>query len=340
MGQSGDSGSTASSPRPKGSVDRVKGSVDHPKGSVDHPQQSVVRPQQSVVRPLQRMVMVTSILSAAGNSGRPAGMLADAVGFHGTDESKREQLARLIRDLRRVGVDITNVADLGQESHWVLHPRDSRIRLAFSPEQQAELARAALLADRTTIASGLGGAHTRGARVEVTVKDLPIDVDLVLRAITTRSVLRFGYNGRTRELDPASLHRSSAGWAVTGFDRGADQLRTYYLTRMTDVTAGPSGSARSVSDHRRDGADPLTWPIDPPQSALVVVDQQYLSDVELLLGAPERSVPTDTTVELTYTVTNRWVFFARLVELGERVMLAGSQPLRSAFADMLRAAIP
>lgn len=291
-------------------------------------------------RPLQRMVMVTSILSAAGAGGRPAGELAEAVGFQGTDEGKREQLARLIRDLRRVGVDITNVAAPGHESQWVLQPRDSRIRLAFTPAEQAELARAALLADRAVIARGLAEAPARVAPVEVTVRALPIDVDAVLRAVTTRSVLRFGYNGRDRELDPASMHRGSAGWAVTGFDRRAGQLRTYYLARMTDVAVGPSGSARDVADPRRDGADPLTWSVDPPQPAVLQVDPRYVADAERLLGVPDRSVAGVTSVEFTYTVTNRWVFLARLIELGERVVLVGPEAMRTAFADMLRAAIP
>jgi len=38
---------------------------------------------------MQRLVMVTSILSAAGAAGRGALELADAVGYRGTDEGKR-----------------------------------------------------------------------------------------------------------------------------------------------------------------------------------------------------------------------------------------------------------
>ena len=122
---------------------------------------------------MQRMVMVTSILSAAGPHGRPALELAEAIGFRGTDESKREQLARLVRDLQVVGVDVANAAELGQEARWVLRRGDSRIRLAFSPEQLAELARAALLADRGAHAWDLGTGGAAPTDLEVRCRGFP-----------------------------------------------------------------------------------------------------------------------------------------------------------------------
>ena len=60
-------------------------------------------------KPLQRLVMVTGILTAAGPQGRPAGN-SPMGRVPGTPESRREQLARLIRGLQGIGVDIVNVA--------------------------------------------------------------------------------------------------------------------------------------------------------------------------------------------------------------------------------------
>lgn len=275
--------------------------------------------------------MVTGILSAAGQTGRSAGELADAIGFGGTPESRREQLARCVRDLQAVGVDIVNVAEPGSEARWVLRPTDSRIRVAFTPAQQAELARAALLVDRSRPPGGGPNEH-----IEIHPPELPPDADRVLRAVTARCRLRFSYNGRARNLDPVTMLRGFGGWAVSGVDRDTDQYRTYYLRRMSDVTTGPPGSAGDIGSAGRRGTDPLTWQVDPPLEATVRVLPGHGSDTERLLGAPRHRDGDD----WEYLVTNRWAFFARLTELGERVRLSGPAPLRDQFAHFLRQALP
>lgn len=284
---------------------------------------------------MQRLVMVTSILSAAGAAGRGALELADAVGYRGTDEGKREQLARLIRDLQTVGVDVTNVAPRGQEARWVLRPGDSRIRLAFTPEQQAALARAALLADRDRLAADLGAAVAPPQGLDIAAPRLPVDVDLVLRAVTARCLLRFAYNGKPRQFDPVTMQRGIGGWAVSGLDRGSGQYRTFYLARMTDVAADAPGTAREVSGVQRGGSDPLSWQVDPALDVTVRVDDRYRTDAATLLGEPL----TRRGADWDYRVTNRWAFYSRLVELGERVVLAGPEPIRAEFAAMLRRVI-
>lgn len=285
-------------------------------------------------RPMQRLVMVTSILTAAGPHGRAALELADAVGYRGTDEGKREQLARLIRDLQAVGVDVSNVAPQGQEARWVLRPQDSRIRLAFTPDQQAELARAALLADRALLADGEGPA-TPPPGIDVVVPRLPHDVDLVLRAVTARCLLAFDYNGKARQLDPVTMQRGVGGWAVSGRDRGSGEYRTFYLGRMSNVSAQAPGTAAEVADVPRGGTDPLSWRVDPPLDVTVRVDDRYGTDALTLLGEP---MQRDADL-WQYRVTNRWAFFSRLVELGERVWLIGPEPVRAQFAEMLRQVI-
>ncbi len=284
---------------------------------------------------MQRMVMVTSILMAAGAAGRGGLELATAVGFRGTDESKREQLARLIRDLQAVGVDISNEADRGQESRWVLRPGDSRVRLAFTPEQLAELARAALLADREALTRQLGQAVAAAPSFDVAPPQLPVDVDLVLRAVTARCLLRFTYNGRDREFDPVSMQRGFGGWAVSGFDRGSGQFRTFYLSRMRDIDSGEPGTARGVGSVQRTGTDPLTWLVDPPLDAVVAVSPGFRADAARLLGVPV----AESGREWTFRVTNRWAFYSRIAELGERVYLVGPPPIRDQFAGFLMAAI-
>ena len=289
-------------------------------------------------KPLQRLVMVTGILTAAGPQGRPAGELADVVGFRGTPESRREQLARLIRGLQGIGVDIVNVAPPGDETHWVLRPQDSRIRLAFTPDQAAELARAALLADLAAVRREFTPDAQAPAALEMSVPDLA-DADVVLRALASRSVLSFTYNGRPREFDPASVQRSAAGWTVTGQDRDSGP-RTFALARMSDVSSGPPGSGADIGSERRDGSDPLGWRVDEPVAATVRTRNEFTSDVRLLLGPPVTAGPAGPDEQdLTYQVTNRWVFLSRVIELGTRVRLQGSAELRAQLRSVLRAAL-
>lgn len=281
---------------------------------------------------MQRMVMLTSILAVAGNRGRPALELADSVGFAGQPDSRREQLGRLIRTLQGVGVVIENTSPPGAEAHWVLRPGDSRIRLALSAAEQSELARAALLADRRQLADQLGLPTGTQPSLDISVAALPVDVDQVLGAVTSRAALHFSYNGKPRLLDPASLQREADAWAVSGVERDSGEYRTFYLARMTAVRVGAPASARDVADAPRSGSDPLTWQVDPPTPAVVTVVDGFDADVRRLLGDPQSQDARG----WHFVVTNRWVFFARLIELKERVILTGSTELRQAWADRLR----
>lgn len=298
----------------------------------------------SVARTLQRLVLLTTVLSAAGERGWPALRLAEHLGFGGTDESRRESLAREIRRLRSVGIEITNVAEPGAEARYVLRPRDSRIRLAFSPEQRAELARAAVLADRGTVARALVDESAQpvvpGA-VSVAPTGVGVAIDRVLRAVTARCELRFTYNGKPRVLDPATMMHDAAGWAVAGLERTVGQRRTFSVSRMSDLRLGVPGSARASADRTRQetSPDPLTWSVDEPVTARLQADERYAHDVQRLLGPALLSTREGSTVTWAHRVTNRWVYLARVIELGERVVLLGPPHLRDELRGRLLAVL-
>jgi predicted DNA-binding transcriptional regulator YafY len=290
---------------------------------------------------LQRLVTITSVLGAAGPAGRAADELAGIAGYGGTPESRRESLARDIRNLNTVGLDIRNVAAPGAGGHYVLRPSDSRVTLAFTPEQRAELARAALLAGRAGLAAGLTGTRPAPAPdlIRIDAVGLPGDMDAVLRAVGAGCVLRFTYNGKPRELDPHAVHRAGGEWSVTGFERQSGRPRVFAIARMADVTVGAPGTAGPPSDAPRPSTDPLSWLMDPALDAVISYDSRYAGDVARLLPvpAPAGDDAAGGRQEATVIVTNRWIFLARIAELGERVRLEGPDELRQEFAERLRA---
>lgn len=293
-------------------------------------------------RALQRLVMLTTVLSAAGSRGWPALRLAEHLGFGGTPESRRESLAREVRRLRSIGIEITNVAEPGTEARYVLHPSDSRIRLAFDPEQRAQLARAAVLSDRGAVAAALVDEAPQPApTVSVAAAGSTKAIDRVLRAVTARCELRFTYNGRPRILDPATVVHDPAGWAVSGVERSACERRTFYVSRMSDIRLGAPGSARAGADSVRAGAgsDPLSWQVDEPVTARLQADERYADDVERLLGPAPVATREGSTITWAHSVTNRWIFLARVIELGERVVLLGPPILREELRQRLLAAV-
>lgn len=297
--------------------------------------------------PLQRLVLLTALLGDAGSRGLVAGPLAERLGYGGTPESRRESLARDIRKLRDTGIEIVNAAASGEEARWVLHPRDSRIRLAFTGRQVAELARAALLADREAIARQLGSPAPAVEREVVSLRpsSRPAALDPVLRAVAARCELRFVYNGRPRIFDPAALQPDAGGWSLSGWDRGRAEPRTYRVSRMTAVELGEPGTARQRSEVTGRSTDPLAWLVDEPLTVQLRAFPRYEGDLRRLLGTSVSRIgpdgPRDGEALASYetVVTNRWVFLARVMELGERVRLDGPPPLRDELARRLHAAI-
>lgn len=303
-------------------------------------------PSHGGAAPLQRLVLLTAMLGDAGSRGLAASVLADRLGYGGTPESRRESLARDIRRLRETGLEIVNAAASGEEAQWVLHPRDSRIRLAFSASQVAELARAALVADRETIARRLApiAPAPQPGVVSLRPNTLPVALEPVLRAVAARCQLRFTYNGRTRTLDPATLQPDAGGWSLSGWDLDRDQPRTYRVSRMTAVELGEPGTARQRAEATGRSTDPLTWRVDEPVTATLRASPRFEGDLQRLLGAGVARTDSgqgDKEALNSYetVVTNRWVFLARVMELGERVRLDGPPALRDELSRRLHAAI-
>ena len=286
--------------------------------------------------------MITSVLSEAGPRGRSALVLAKDVGHEGTPDSQRDQLSRDIRALRRAGLEISNVAEPGAEGRWVLRPQDSRVRLAFSDAERAELARAALLSEgerSDRLIAQIGGDEPQrpGAAMAVQAGVVPRDLDRLLHAVASRCSVHFDYSGRQRDVDPLELEHGTSGWWIRGFEQQSQRVKTYTIARLSNLTVDLPGTAGESVAADHPSSDPLTWLVDDPVDAILSCPKEYERDVRRLLNidSDARGVAGNDAVTLDVPVTNRSLFLARLIELGSRVRLEGPDELRAELRDRL-----
>ncbi len=306
--------------------------------------------------PTRRLVTLMTLLTRAGTAGIDGAELAAALGFGAeSEQDRRDQVAREIRMLRQRGFRIDNVAAEGERSRWRLVPGDDRVRLAFTAAQRHELRRAAVLigaGDLTVhLARDIGAgepaiatAQPLAGSVAVGYRRPPQILGSLIHAIAARCLIAFDYTGRRRLVHPISLRPAQRGWVLTGHEEDSDKTKTYSLQKIANLRLQDPGTAQPRTSSMV-SLDPLAWDVDPPARADLAVPARFEPDVRRLLHEPEsvragapdggRSADdpggaADPHVRMTYVVTNRRVFLARLFELGERVRLVGDDSIRDA----------
>jgi len=248
-------------------------------------------------------------------------------------ESGRRSMQRDVAGLRAAGVNIVNVADAGKAAEYVWVRGGERARGLFSEDEWEQLSRAVEYDERVAapqLVSRYGSAD-----------DVLRYVDAVQRAVETRSVLTFQYNGHGRVVDPLVIHPGLQEWWVTGVDRDVMSERTFNLARMSDVAVGLPGSADSYGDVVVTAtANPLSWQVDDEVTARVRFSAEFADDVRLLLELGEvPAADDDGVVVMDVNVVHRRAFFSRLMELGERIYLVGPDSVREDLSDLLMATV-
>lgn len=276
-----------------------------------------------------------AVLTEAGESGEPSSKLIDVAGFDG--EQAGDQLAREFRHLRNQGWQIDNIARPGTDARWRLTVGDSRLRLSLDARQQKALQRAVLLADRADLAQRLGVEHTPvqpSAEAQLRQPASVDGLDLAIRAVQRRALLRFRYNGKPRVVHPASVRHQNNQWYVSGREDGIvqethDGVKHFVVSRMSEIALGEPGSAGHVEPVQRMTLHPLRWQMDEPSDVTIEVASEYVPDVVRWLQNPTRDETGSSGLRhLTYAVTHRAAMRARLYMLGERVRVLSPEDFR------------
>ena len=263
-----------------------------------------------------RLLNLALTLSGAGRVGVNTPDLLQRVGY-ADDEAGKRALMRDLDDLRAVGLRIDNAAGDGEYARYVLQPGDVRLQVEFTAAQ------------RTALSAALATARDR---VTNDARPLPVDVDRVREAVRARCLMRFVYNGTPREVDPYSYQWIPGDVLLVGRDRAADRVKSFSVRRLLDLQIEGPGTADIPADVPRPSLDPVTWLVDEPVTAKLHCPG-FADDVVALVGG---EISGDTA---TVPVTNRRIFFTRLIELGSRARLVGPQILRDELRSLLQAAL-
>lgn len=290
---------------------------------------------------MERLTRILSMLAAAESRTLAADDLLAEIGYGGTNvANQRDQLRRDIGHLESLGWQIANVAPEGEMARYRLTAVDNRLRVEFTPQQRAELLRAASAASLAELADDLGD------------ESLPTDDGLQLlaeresgalatvqRAVAGHCLLRFGYRGRPRAVHPHSLHSHPGGWYLVANEDGAAEAKTFAVSRMTDVAIDAPGTAQAPRHVTRPQLDPITWLVDPPVDVTVQTTVEHRTHVENLLGPASRADVDGETVVLVIPVTHRQAFRRRVYELGPRVLVTGPEEVREQMRRELAAVV-
>ncbi|MGJ7440756.1 helix-turn-helix transcriptional regulator [Aquipuribacter sp. MA13-6] len=296
--------------------------------------------------PMERLTQILFVLSRSPGRTATTERLLEHVEY-GSDrpEDRRRQLTRDIRHLTDLGWEIAAVGDEGEAGRYRLVAGDLRLRVDFSAAEQAELQRAARVAQLSGIAADLGPGPD-APRSFVPRTDHVAALDTVQRAVQAHCLLGFDYGGRPRQVHPHRVHLRTGGWYLRAREVDGDDVKTFRLDRLVDVVLGQPGTAEVPPPDAHLRIDPIAWPVDPPLVAAVATTTEHVPHVTSMFAGPDPDAVTteadpgaagghEGEVVLRVPVTNRSAFRGRLFELGSRVRLLGPAELRDEVREHL-----
>lgn len=293
-------------------------------------------PGRSAVAAMQRLARILAVLDDAGVVGATAERLISVAGYG--EKAPEDQLGLDLKNLRKQGWQIDNVASPGMPGCYRMVSGDNRLQVRLSPPQRAALQRAVLLAARDDLAKRLGvrpSAVPEGIGSIVIRKPKGDKLSLALQSVQLRSRIRFSYKGTARLVHPGSVRFQNYKWYLSGVEEGADLVKHFVVSEMSDITLDPPGTADEVPEIRRIPLHPLRWEVDEPTLVTLRTTRDFVPDVVRWLNAPDSQVERDGAVDLTYTVTHRQAFRARLYVLGPRVTITqGAQVYDELIAEL------
>lgn len=296
-------------------------------------------PGPSPVKAMQRLARILAKLDDAGVVGATTAELL-AVAEYGGTSAPQDQLSQDLRNLRKQGWQIENLNPPHEPGRYRMVSGDNRLQVKLSAAQRAALQRAVLVAERTDLAKRLG---VRPAAVAEGIGSIKIrkqkgdKLSLALQSVQLRSRIRFTYKGTARLVHPGTVRFQNYKWYFSGVEDGSDVLKHFVVSEMGDLSLDRPGSATEVPSVRRIPLHPLRWEVDEPGRVTLRTTRDFVPDVIRWLNEPDSQLERGDEVELTYTVTHRQAFRARLYVLGPRVSIAQGAELYDELLSELRA---
>lgn len=294
-------------------------------------------PGRSAVKAMQRLARILAVLDDAGVVGATTERLLEVAEYG--DAAPQDQLGLDLKNLRKQGWQIDNIAPKGTPGRYRMVSGDNRLRVRLTAEQRSALQRAVLLAERDDLAKRLG---VPSANVPEGIGGIKIrkpkgdSLSLALQSVQLRSRIRFTYKGTARLVHPGAVRFQNYKWYLSGIEDGADLLKHFVVSEMSAIALDVPGTAAEVPAVRRIPLHPLRWEVDPPSRVTLRTAPDFVPDVVRWLDAPDSQVEREDAVELSYIVTHRHAFRARLYVLGPRVTIVQGAEVYDEMLDELR----
>lgn len=278
-------------------------------------------PGPSPVKAMQRLARILAVLDDAGVVGATTDRLLE-VAEYGGQAAPQDQLSLDLRNLKKQGWQIENLSPQGESGRYRMVSGDNRLHVKLSAPQRAALQRAVLLAERDDLAKRLGvrPATVAGGIGSIKIRKPKGDkLSLALQSVQLRSRIRFTYKGTPRLVHPATVRFQNYKWYLSGVEDGSDLVKHFVVSEMSHIALDRPGTAAEVPSVRRMPLHPLRWVVDAPTRVTLRTTADFVPDVVRWLNEPDSQVERDGAVDLTYAVTHRQAFRARLYVLGPRV---------------------
>lgn len=297
-------------------------------------------PGRNQLTAMARLARILAVLDNAEGAGAQAARLIEVAGYG--EAAPQDQLSADLRNLRAQGWQIDTVTGPGEPGRYRMVSGDNRLIVKLSKEQRAALQGAVILANRADLAKRLGVEPQRLPKpvgAEVVPHQKSVELSRALQAVQSGSRIRFTYKGMQRVVHPGTVRYQNYQWYLSGIEDGDDKIKHFAVVRMSDVSLDKPHTAIPVPDVQRLTLHPLRWQIDPPTQVAVRTASDYVPDVIRWLSKPDDQREQDGVVDLTYAVTNRASFRARIYVLGPRVTVVGNDEFRDEMLVELRAMV-
>lgn len=216
----------------------------------------------------RQMNLVICLLSTRRYLG--VSLIRDKVHGYGdcaSDEAFRRMFDRDKKELRELGVPLETGRDsyAGEEGYRIRPESYALPPISLSPAEAAAIGLAGTLLDAPQLA-----ATTRAALLKLAAAGVGVDggetlppvsthpgdaavlgptLSAILHAIDERRAVRFSHRSTlseplaTREVEPWGVVTRRGHWYLVGHDRDRDEIRTFRLSRISDVHAlAPAGA--------------------------------------------------------------------------------------------------
>ena len=296
---------------------------------------------------LSRLVNLYLLLA---NSPRPLTLeqiVSSIGGFPDSAAARRQAFERAKRDLRSLGLPIRTLTGPSGVDAYKVDERDANAPAPSLTPLEALALAGAMASVRFGRGDALDSAGKLGCLYDGEVAELanfPVvpGVSEFFEAITSRSMVAFGYRGRPRVACPYAIVFRWANWYLLAREEGSNTPKSFRVDlvegaveRLSRQCAVPEGlDLNQIIPEKRSAISE-----GAPQDVVVRYPEVLAEVVEGNLPGPITSVRTDGWVISTLRVGSIGGFMRVVVEFSETMGIEGPPEFKSSAREWLEAAV-